>query len=160
MAVTSNGVVVMGHYLDLAARHSVRLPEPSLLFVALSGGPRVDLAAAPELTQADDVANLVSFGQGVVVLHTRKVRTVLPALGQLAHYALSRPGGDTGTAVGAPVRCCPPSDEGCTVVSQLVPVTGGADRHRRSLGPQRAAARAAWPRAEGPTVTAAVTPPV
>ena len=40
VALTANGVVAIGHYLDLA-RHSVRLPEPSLLTVALSGGPAV-----------------------------------------------------------------------------------------------------------------------
>ncbi len=126
MALTANGVVAIGHYLDLAARHSVRLPEPSLLAVALSGGPAVDLAAAPELTQEDDVANLVSFGHGVAVLHTRKVRGVLPALERLEHYALSRPGGDAGTAIGAPVTVLSAADEGCTAVSQLVPVPGGA----------------------------------
>ena len=125
MAVTSNGVVVVGHYLDLAGRHSVRLPEPSLLSAALSGGAPVDLSAAPELTQADDVANLASFGHGVAVLHTRKVRGVLPALGRLDHYPLSRTGGGVGTAVGAPVTVLSAFDEACTVVSQLVPVTGG-----------------------------------
>ena len=125
MALTSNGVVVIGYYLDLAARHSARLPEPSLLTDALSGGPAIDLAATPELTQADDVANLASFGQGVVVLHTRKFRGMLPALGRLEHYELSRPGGDAGTAVGAPVTVLSASDESCTVVCQLVPVTGG-----------------------------------
>jgi hypothetical protein len=125
MAATSNGLVAMGYYLDLAARHSVRLPSPSLLTEALSGGPVIDLAAAPELTQADDVANLTSFGQGVAVLHTRQVRGVLPALGRLDDYRLSRPGGDAGTVVGTPVTMLSASDEACTVVSQLVPVPGG-----------------------------------
>jgi hypothetical protein len=125
MAVTANGLLVMGYYLDLAARHSARLPEPSQLTDALSGGPAIDLAVAPELTPADDVANLASFGQGVAVLHTRNYRGILPALGRLDHYELSRPGGDAGTAVGAPVTVLSASDESCTVVSQLVPVTGG-----------------------------------
>ncbi len=125
MAVTSNGVVVMGYYVDGAARHSLRLPDPSSLTTALSGGEAIDLAAAPELVQADDVANLASLGQGVAVLHTTQVRGVLPALGRLEHYALSRPGGDAGTAVGAPVTMLSASDDACTVVSQLVPVTGG-----------------------------------
>jgi len=125
MAVTTNGVVVMGYYLDGAARHSLRLPEPSSVTAALSGGAAIDLAAAPELVQADDVANLASLGEGVAVLRTNQVQGILPALGRLEHYALSRPGGDAGTAVGAPVTMLSASDDGCTVVSQLVPVTGG-----------------------------------
>jgi hypothetical protein len=126
MAASSNGLVVMGHYLDLASRHSLRLPEPSQISTALSGGPAMNLAAAAELTQASDVANIASFGHGVAVLHTNRVRGVLPALGRLDHYALSRPGGDAGTTVGAPVSVLSASDDGaCTIVSQLVPVTGG-----------------------------------
>lgn len=123
MAATSNGLVVMGHYLDGAARHSLRLPEPSGVNAALSGGAAIDLAAAPELVQANDVANLASFGEGVAVLHTTQVKGVLPVLGRLEHYTLSRPGGDAGTAVGAPVTMLSASDDGCTVVSQLVPAT-------------------------------------
>jgi hypothetical protein len=125
MALTANGIVVLGHYLDGAARHSLRLPAPAQLMDALSGGAAIDLAAAPELTQADDVASLTSFGHGVAALHTRQVRGILPALGRLDHYELSRPGGDAGTAVGAPTTMLSASDEACTVVSQLVPVTGG-----------------------------------
>jgi hypothetical protein len=126
MALTSNGMVAMGYYLDGAARHSVRLPAPAQLTAALSGtGAPIDLAAAPELTQANDVANLTSFGTGLAVLHTTQVRGVLPALGRLDHYALSAPGGDAGTVVGAPVTMLSASDEACTIVSQLVPVTGG-----------------------------------
>jgi hypothetical protein len=127
LALTPNGVVVMGHYLDGASRHSLRLPEPASLTEALSGGPPIDLAAAPELTEANDVANVASFGHGVVVLHTSKVRGILPALGRLEHYPVSRPGGDAGTAVGAPETVLSASDdEACTIISQLVPVTGGA----------------------------------
>lgn len=125
MSLSSNGVVTMGYYLDGANRHSVRLPEPSKLMDSLSGGATVDLAAAPELTSANDVANLTSFGPGVAVLHTQKVRGILPALGRLDFYALSRPGGDAGTAVGPPVTILSANDEACTAVSQLVPVTGG-----------------------------------
>jgi hypothetical protein len=124
MAVTALGVPVLGHYLDLASRHSVRLAEPSALMEALSGGPAIDLASAPEVTEANDVANLTSFWQGVAVLHTREGRGVLPALGRLDHYPLSRPGGDAGTAIGAPATMLSASDGGCTVVSQLVPVWG------------------------------------
>lgn len=125
MAATSGGLVVLGHYLDLAERNSLRLPEPSQLVEALSGGAPIDLASSPELTPADDVANFSSLGQGVAVLHTRKVRGILPALGRLDHYTLSRSGGDAGTAVGAPVTMLSSDDEGCTAVSQLVPVAGG-----------------------------------
>lgn len=126
MAVTSNGLVVMGYYLDRADRHSLRLPEPSQIAEALSGGAAIDLAAARELTQASDAANVVSLGQGVAVLHTRKVRGILPALGRLDHYELSRSGGDAGTTVGAPVTMLSSTDsEACTAVSQLVPVAGG-----------------------------------
>ncbi len=125
MALTANGVVVLGHYLDGASRHSLRLPEPAQLSAALTGGPTVDLAAAPELTAADDVANLVSFGSGVAVLHTRKVRGTLPALDRLLHYTLTRASGDAGTVVGAPAALLSAEDEGCTAVSQLVPVAGG-----------------------------------
>jgi hypothetical protein len=126
MAVSSNGLVVMGYYLDLAARHSLRLVEPSKLMDALSGGPAIELANGPELTQADDVANLASFGEGVAVLHTRQVRGILPALGRLDFYGMSRPGGDAGTTVSAPVTILSAADNAaCTVVSQLVPVAGG-----------------------------------
>ena len=60
------------------------------------------------------------------MLHTRKVRGILPALGRLEHYALSRVGGDAGTVVGAPATILSAADDdACTVVSQLVPVTGG-----------------------------------
>ena len=123
MAVTANGVVVLGHALDLAGRHSLRLPAPALLEAALGGGAPVDLAGAPELTAADDVQNVVGIGHGVAVLHTQKVRGVLPALGRLEHYPLSR--NDAGTAVGAPLAMLSADDDGCTAVSQFVPVTGG-----------------------------------
>jgi hypothetical protein len=126
MALTSNGLPVIGTYLDAASRHSVRLPEPSALMDALSGGSALDLAVAPELTQVDDVANLTSFGQGVAVLHAHEVRGILPVLGRLDHYPLSRPGGDAGTAIGAPVTMLSASD-GCMVVSQLVPMSGGVN---------------------------------
>jgi hypothetical protein len=125
MALTQNGVVVLGYYLDGAARHSLRLAEPARLMDALSGGAPIDLATAPELTQEDDVTNIASFGQGVAVLHTRQVRGILPALGRLDHYALTRPGGDAGTAVGAPTTMLSAQDDACTVVSQLVPLQGG-----------------------------------
>lgn len=124
MAVTQNGVVVLGYYLDGAARHSLRLPAPNLLTAALSGGAPVDLADAPELTTADDVANIAALGPGVVLLHTRKVRGILPALGKLEHYALTKVSGG-GTTVGAPAPVLSADDDACTVVSQLVPVTGG-----------------------------------
>lgn len=124
MAVTASGIVVLGHYLDVAARHSLRLPAPGLLADALSGGTPVDLDAAPELTTADDVANIAALGHGVVLLHTRKVRGILPALGKLEHYALTKTSGG-GTTVGAPVTVLDADDDACTVVSQLVPVTGG-----------------------------------
>lgn len=59
------------------------------------------------------------------MLRTRKASGILPALGRLEHYALTRVGGDAGTLVGAPVTILSADDEGCTAVSQLVPVTGG-----------------------------------
>lgn len=128
MAASANGVVVLGHYLDLAARHSLRLPEPSQLSVALSGGAAIDLAAAPELIQANDVANVASLEHGFAVLHSRKGRGILPALGRLDHYAVSRPGGDAGTAVAAPVTMLSaPDDDACTLVSQLVPTSGASN---------------------------------
>ncbi len=124
MALAANGVVVMGYYLDIADRHSLRMPEPSRLMEALSGGPVIDLSEAPELTSANDVANLAAFGQGVAVLHSKQARGILPALGRLDHYTLSRAGGDAGTAVGTPVTILSADDDACTAVSQLVPVTG------------------------------------
>lgn len=54
------------------------------------------------------------------------MRGILPALGRLDYYELSRPGAGAGTAVGAPVTILSAADgEACTVVSQLVPVAGG-----------------------------------
>jgi hypothetical protein len=124
MALTSNGLPVMGYYVDGANRHSVRLPPAAALTDALSGGAPIDLGAAKELTQSDDVVNLTSFGPGLAVLHSEKVRGILPLLGHLDFHALT-PGGDAGTTVGPAVRMLSANDEGCTVVSQLVPVTGG-----------------------------------
>lgn len=124
MAVTSNGLVALGAYVDGADRHEVRLPEPAQVSTSLSGGATIDLAAAQELGQDSDIANLTSFGPGVAVLRTRKVRGSLPALGQLDFHALSRPGGDAGTTVGPHVTIMSANDD-CTAVSQLVPVPGG-----------------------------------
>lgn len=124
MAVTSNGLVALSAYVDGADRHEVRLPEPALITTSLSGGATIDLATAQELGQDSDIANLTSFGPGLAVLRTRKVRGSLPALGQLDFHALSRPGGDAGTTVGPHVTILSANDD-CTAVSQLVPVPGG-----------------------------------
>ena len=123
MAITAGGVVVLGYYLDVRDRYSLRLPEPAPLAEALSGGAPVDLAAAPELTTADDVEGLASFGHAVAVLHTRKVVGILPALGRLDRYPVTRANG--GTVIGPPETILSAEDEGCTAVSQLVPVSGG-----------------------------------
>lgn len=125
MTLTANGVAVLGYYLDGASRHSLRLPAPFQLSAALRGGPALDLAAIPELTEEDDVANVVGFGSGVAVLHTRKAVGILPALGRLERYELTRAGGDAGIIVGTPETVLSADDQGCTAVSQLVPVTGG-----------------------------------
>jgi len=124
MALTSNGVVLMGYYLDVAGRHSVRLPEPAAVATALSGGSPIDLTAAPELSQADDIANLTSFGQGAAVLHAKGRLGIFPTLGRLEQYALIRV--DGGTTVGTPVPVLA-SDDACTAVTQLVPVAGGLE---------------------------------
>lgn len=125
MALTANGVPVLGYYVDGTSRHSVRLPDPTQLSAALRGGPAVPLSAMPELTPADDVANIVGFGSGVAVLHTRKAVGILPALGRLERSELTRAGGDAGILVGTPTTVLSADDEGCTAVSQLVPVAGG-----------------------------------
>lgn len=119
MAVTENGVVALGYYLDLAARHSVRIPLPSALSAALAGtGPAVDLSQAPELTTANDIANMAGFGQALAVLHTTKVRGIMPALGRLDVYPTSRQADVV--QVGAPITALSANDDACTVVTQLV----------------------------------------
>lgn len=125
MTLTANGVAVLGYYLDNASRHSLRLPAPFELSAVLRGGPALDLATMPELTSADDAANVVGFGSGVAVLHTRKAVGILPALGRLERYELTHAGGAGGIIVGTPETVLAADDEGCTAVSQLVPVTGG-----------------------------------
>lgn len=125
MTLTANGVPVLGFYVDGASRHSLRLPALTQLSAALRGGTPLELAELPELTSADDVANVVGFGSGVAVLHTRKAVGILPALGRLERLELTRAGGDAGIIVGAPTTVLKADDEGCTAVSQLVPVQGG-----------------------------------
>lgn len=118
MAVTTDGVVVLGYALDLAARQSLRLPPTAALMEAFSGGATVVLAETPELTPADDVANLAGFGRGVALLHATAYQGILPALGQLDYVPLTPKAG--GAEVGTPVPILM-ADDTCTVVSQLVP---------------------------------------
>ncbi len=84
----------------------------------------MDLASAPQLTSATDVANLTSLGQGLVVLHSQQVRGVLPALGRLDYYGLARSSPDGGVVPSTPVTVLSAQDD-CTAVTQLVPLTGG-----------------------------------
>jgi hypothetical protein len=118
MAVTTDGLVVLGYALDLAARQSLRLPPTAALLEALSGGTPVALASAPELTAADDVANLAGFGPGVALLHATRYQGILPALGQLDFVRLTPVGGGAQVGTPSPILA---ADDACTVVSQLVP---------------------------------------
>lgn len=118
MALTSHGLVVLGYYLDIQNRHVLRLPQPAAIMDALSGGPAIALAQAPELALGADVAHLTGFQQGVAVLHSSRVSGILPAIGELRWYGLARET-DGGTRVAAPAPVLTASDEGCTAVSQL-----------------------------------------
>jgi hypothetical protein len=118
MAVTTQGVLVLGYFLDLADRQSLRLPPFAAFSDALSGGAPVALAAVPELAGGTDLANLAGFGPGVALLRSTQYAGILPTLGQLEFVPLTPQ--DGGVVVGT-AQAILTANDGCTVVSQLVP---------------------------------------
>lgn len=118
MAVTTQGVVVLGYYLDLAGRQVLHLPPSASLADALSGGPPIALGTVPEFLSGDDLQNLAGFGPGVAVLRSTVATGTLPVLGRLEFYPLTPQSG--GAAVGTPQPILTANDT-CTVVSQLIP---------------------------------------
>ena len=124
IAHTTQGLTVIGYYLDAADRHSLRLVPPAALAEAMSGGTPVALAGLPELTPRDDVRGAAGFGAGVAVLHSRWAGGLLYGLGTLRYYPLSVQGGVVSAGAPQDVLDSAAHDEfgACTSVHRLEPV--------------------------------------
>ena len=124
IAHTTQGLTVIGYYLDAADRHSLRLVPPAAFAEAMSGGTPVALAGLPELTPRDDVRGAAGFGAGVAVLHSRWAGGLLYGLGTLRYYPLSVQGGVVSAGAPQDVLDSAAHDElgACTSVHRLEPV--------------------------------------